>query len=547
MIEYYIPYKFHDSSEPYNTTVHCRGIDKDDYRSFKLVNSPCIIVEPFVYEDADESVLTTSLKKEFRTSKVTIIGGEIKSSPPYLIKDYSVSDFKEDDYKFSKVMGDDYTTMIALNKKRFFNLFTKNGDWTSERSVDYDSAQKHHIIITYNSALEHLMYKRASGASASGDGSDPSLPFQILSTKQWKEMMDDVDIIFTDLTRKEFEDIVVFEVPNRIDFASVDPSWLAGYTGLHTWYTENIEDLYRLAFISSRNMSDLVSISDRRGWKHLTDDILLSLNLDIYKSPSVEKFNTHHCVPGRYSNVYVYHLGDILLKFLELGGSDGLNHHAWKFFRKFGRWNFVISEVFNRYILNPLKFSLPDQCFYMDESYIFTYEPITTNFEPCKKIDYMIALCEGSYITFNGSDKSCVFKGTHPLAKPLFPAVKKAVENYMLCNSRNFDVNIEAITDMADKNKSSLSIPITVTKSNLEMYRDILDPSLIEKFDLNKVSLETINVWVRKCDSEDCLDSPSPGLTISCTYDGDRSIPIAEAHIRDVLYRLDRLEQHGMV
>lgn len=509
--EFFIPYKFHDNIDELETTVFCRGTESGKNKNFTLRQKSWMVIDPFRYPDESEEDAIESLQRTFKTSHVYY-----DNNDRFLIRDYTLEDFNEYDYKYVSFLPDTYTTKIIMNKKRFFNLFSDKGEWLDTRGVGYPDIKKRHLLVYHDKSKDVLMYKVVIDES-----------FQVLGESDWDLLRDEVDIIFSTVKQTVFEDKVSFKVPDRVDFAWISPEWRSDH--LDVWYSQMIPSLYELSFISSRNMSDILSIDSRKGWEYLTDDIILSVNLSLYESTKINRFPKNFCSPGKYSKLYCYNIGDILLRLLESSHCrETIN--IWKRFRSLNIWSPIITNIYNYERLNPSSFVIPDSCVYMDNKYLITTHPLENDFVPVKTVGYMIVISEGSYLTFDVESKVSIFKGKHPLCQPLFPAVKRSIENYMLCSARNFDVNIEAICDLTDKTKDSLRVITKVTKANCHTYKDILDEKSLEKLELNKVKEVEIPTWLRE------------NNMLSTKFDPKESLSASNTYIQNVLHSLDKIE-----
>lgn len=512
--ESFIPYKFHDEAHDGLTMVYCRGIDTGVLREFKLRQKSWLIVDPFRYPTQSDEEALASLQRSFRTSSVSYD----KESDRYLIRDFDQTDFCEDDYKSVSFLPDSYTTKIAMNKRRYYNLFSDKGEWTEDRGVEYPNMETHQLLLSVDPQTDALICKRASEES-----------FQTLTEDMWDEINDDIDIIFSNVRRSIFEDMLGATVPSRIDFAWISPQWNPDSVSLDVWYRKNLSDIYKISFMSSRNLSQILSIESKKDWEYLTDDMLLSIDLSLYETTKVNRFSKNYCIPGKYRNVYFYNMGDILLRLLEVP-SCPKTINIWKKFSSLSKWSAIMSNVYSYERLNPMNLSLPEICIYMDYQYFVTVSPLGDDYEPQFKSDFMIALSEGSYLTFDINSKRSVFKGRHPLSQPLFPAVRRSIENYMLCSARNFDVNIEAISDLTDKTKESLRIPVYITRANFHKNKSILEESVIEGFEIGKFKEMEISTWLRN------------GGSVTSEYDPKENLNASNAHIQHVLHSLDKIE-----
>lgn len=523
--EFYIPYKFYDKTRTDESLAFCRSSTSGKFKIFTIPRKSWLIVNPFRCEDSSVDELIESLQRVFKTSHVYHDESDL-----FLVNDYDLSDFNEYDFKSVTFLDDNYSINIALSKKRFYNAFSdgdggdsgvsgKETPWTDQRIDSKTDVSLGHMFITYDSNGKHLLYRKSHGKD-----------YQILTPKEWGLVNENIDIIFSDLTQESFQDLMNTKIQTRIDYVYVSPYWLSEYPDLRSWYEDYIEDLYQLSFMSARNMSDIVSVNSRSGWEILTDYIMLSKDISLFRSNKTNRFQTNYCIPGKYNNVYLYNIGDIQLSLL---GNSACRQtvKTQRFLQNLSRWNHIISNVFNNSLLDPTSFVIPESCVYIDSQYMAMSVPLSRGYQPARKIDYMIALNEGSYLTYDIASKKSVFRGLHPLSKPLFPAVRKAIENYMLCSARRFEVNIEAITDMIDKNRSSLKIVTKITRSNLEIYRSILPEKVLEDFELGKIDSTELSTWLGKS-----VDS------ITAIYDPEVTPKTSSKFIQGILNSLDRIE-----
>lgn len=510
MGELYIPYKFYDDPIKKQTTVFCREVNSSKYREISLENSTWLILDPFRYpfESIEEKIVT--LERVFKTNSVEYI-----SCDRFLIKNYSMIDFNENDYKYVSVPPETYTTKIAINQKRFYNLFTEKEEWTNQRGSGYADMQDYHMIIKETSD-GNILYRRISDQR-----------YQIFTRSLWNEIKDSIDIIFSNLPKNVFE-TEICQLDNSKDYVFINENWMKNYDNIDEWYISNISKVYELSFLSSRNISDILSINTRKEWEFLTDDIILSVNPSLYESPKVNRFLKNYCTPGKYKQLYKYSIGEYLLRLME-GSNCKTTLDIWKIFSKLGQWNSIISNIFNYERLNPDVFMMPDSCVYIDNEHLMTRIPLD-EVRSIECIDYVILLAEGSYITFDVNEKKTTFNGAHPLCRPLFLAGKRCIENYMLCSAKNFDVDIEAISDLTDKNAESLKILITITKYNLKKYQDILPRDLVERISNGELNSIEVPIWLGKTVN-----------SVTTVYDPKICIKSSEIYLDSLMYALDKI------
>lgn len=515
--ESFIPYKFNDESQDGLTVVYCRGTETGTLREFNLRQKSWLVVDPFRYPTQSDDEILTSLQKSFRTSAVFYD----KESDRYLVRDFDQTEFNEDDYKSVSFLPDTYTTKIAMNKKRYYNLFTSNGEWTDIKGDGYPDMKKHQLLLSTDPKTDALIYKRVSDDN-----------FENLTEEIWEFINGEIDIIFSDVKCSTFEELLGSKVPSRIDFAWISDQWNPNNLDLDVWYALNDDDIYLISFMASRNLSHVLNIETKNDWEYLTDDMLLQIDLSLYETTKCNRFDKNYCIPGKYRNLYFYNMGEILLRLLEnVQCSKTIN--IFKRFSVLSKWSSIISNVYSYEKLNPHNLILPEACIYMDYQYFVTITPLDDRYgtlSPFFKVDYMIALSEGSYLTFDINNKKSVFKGKHPLSQPLFPAIRQAIGNYMLCSAKNFNVNIEAISDMIEKSKESLRIPIYITTANFVKHRSLLDEETLEKFQDGRLKEKEISVWLK-----------DKG-TITTEYDPKETLYASNIYIQNVLHSLDKIE-----
>lgn len=506
----FIPYKFHDNLDLKETEVFCRETKTSEFRKFTLGEHNWMIVDPFKYLLETEEEKVASLERTFKTTTVFY-----NSRDRYLIKNYNTSSYNEGDYKSVSFLPEVYPTKISMNQKRFYNLFTENGEWTSDRGHGYSDMQSYHILIKKTDD-GNILYRRISEKK-----------YQVLTKSLWVEIKNDVDIIFSTISRSHFKGEIT-TIENEKDYVYVSPKWLSGYDSIDSWYADNISNLYELSFLSSRNISDIVRIDSKKGWELITDDIMLSINMSLYESPKTNRFPRNYSSPGKYTKAYRYRLGEFLLRLME-GSTCKNTLEIWKTFCKLGKWNPIISNIFNYERLSPNSFVIPDSCIYIDNEYIITRAPLKY-IDHYDQVDYIAVLSEGSYITFDLGKMKTIFKGSHPLCQPLFSAGKRCIENYMLLSAKNSDVNIEDISDLTDKTSESLKILTTITPNNLEKYQDILPLDLVNRVSQGELSSIEVPMWLGK----------STG-SVTTVYDPEICIKSSNVYLDSLMHSLDKI------
>lgn len=535
--EKFIPFKFFDNPIKKNTEVYCRGVETGIFKVFTLRNSSWAIVDPFRYPSDSDGEKIHFLQKIFETSNVFH-----DPCDRYMIKNYRNKTLDENNFKYISYLPNNYTTKIVMgttkigvcdsknsmsetgnvmDKKRYYNLFTEEGAWTNERGSGYKNMQNHHILMK-KSDDNKLYFKKI------GDNQ-----FEELTNPIWTILVDDVDMIFTQIALHDLEEMMKIKIENNIDYVYISDKWISEDGGanasLEHWYLENIASIYELSFLSSRNISDILSLETKKDWEKITEDIILSINIPLYESPKVSRFPKNYAIPGKYNNVYCYRLGDYLLKFLE--NSDCKEtQEIWKKFSRLGKWGNIISNIFNYERLDPVDFSIPETCIYMDPEFIITRSPIISiNF--ISSIEYCIVISEGSYITFNTITNKSKFHGLHELCKPTFMAGKRCIENFMLCSAKKFDVKLEAISNLTDKTPESLKIMVKITPSNVGKYQRVLPSYIVEQFDRDEIKEITIPMWFGET-----MNDFTP------IFDPQVSVKTSNAYLDHLMHLLSRIK-----
>lgn len=484
--EKFIPFKFFDNPIKKNTEVYCRGVETGVFKEFNLRYSSWAIVDPFRYPSETDDEKIHFLQKIFETSNVFY-----DPCDRYLIKNYRNTSLDENNFKYISYLPNNYITKIVMNKKRYYNLFSEDGDWTNERGSGYKNMQHHHILIKKGDDNK-LHYKKVGDTH-----------FEVLNYQIWTLLVDDIDLIFTQIPLLELEDYLKTKIENNIDYVYISSKWIsrdcasdtsgASFSSIEQWYVDNISSIYEISFLSSRNISDIVSIENKKDWEKITEDIIASINIPLYESPKVNRVLKNYAISGKYNNVYCYRLGDYLLKLLE--NTDCKETlEIWKKFSRLGKWGNIISNIFNYERLDPLDFSIPETCIYIDNEIIITRNPIIS-IQYTSIVEYCIIIAEGSYITFNSITNKSNFHGLHPLCNSSIMAGKRCIENYMLCSAKKFDVKLEAISNLTDKTPESLKIMVKITPSNLGKYQRVLPSYIVEKFDRDEIKEITIPMW----------------------------------------------------
>jgi hypothetical protein len=509
--DHFIPFKFFDNSEKNITEVYCRGVETETFIKFTLRASSWLIVDPFRYTCETDEEKIAALQILFGTTYV--------SHDPcdrFLVKNYIPNNVNESDFKYISYLPNSYSTKIAMNKKRYYNLFTESGEWTEERGRGYKNMQNHHLLIKVGRDMK-IEYKKP------GDSR-----YEVLTSEIWTLLADDIDLIFSDMPKEYIETQLEIHFENNIDYCQIAEGWIPEDGTLQNWYNDNISGLYEMSFLSARNISDIVCIDSSASWAQLTEDILLSVNIPLFETAKTNRFPKNFAAHGKYTGVYCYRLGDYLLKLMESSTCKD-TIEMWKKFSRLSKWSNVIGELFNYNRLNPLEFILPENCIYIDNNYIFMKTQIPL-IEHIAIYDYTIVMAEGSYITFNISTKKSKFHGLHPLCRPLFTAGKRCIENYMLCSARNFEIKTEAISDLTDKTSDSLKIMVQVTPANLAKYQRYLPRNIIEKFDKGGIDEMTVFMWFGESMNE-----------LTTIFDPSVCIKTSNQYLDHLMHMLDKI------
>jgi hypothetical protein len=100
----------------------------------------------------------------------------------------------------------------------------------------------------------------------------------------------------------------------------------------------------------------------------------------------------------------------------------------------------------------------------------------------------------------------------------------------MLCSARNFDVNIEAISDLTDKNSESLKIVTTITPNNLEKYQDILPKDLVNRVSQGELKSIEVPMWLGKTIG-----------TVTTVYEPEICIRSSNLYLDSLMHALDKV------
>lgn len=509
--EKFIPFKFFDNPDRNIIEVYCRGVENGSFKMFTLKRNSWIIVDPFRYPSESEDEKILSLQDIFGTVSVFH-----NPCDRYLIKNSKPADLEENDFKYISFLPQSYTIEIIMSNKRFYNLFSEDGDWTEKRGTRYKNIQEHHLLVRYN---------QDGNLECKTPHEDR---YHVLDKQNWPLFSDNTDIIFTTIKKETFENLLDIKLENSVDYAKISNRWIPEDVSLHKWYLENISSIYELSFLSSRNISDIVCIDTRKGWECITSDIMLSISIPLFEASKVKRIPRNYAVPGKYNNIYAYRIGDLLLKLMEESDCKSTVGIFSKF-SNLSRWSSIIANVFACEKLNPLEFIIPDSCVYIDNEYIMTKLPLE-ELKPVNTLEYIIIMAEGSYITFDSLTKKSYFHGQHPLCNPMFMAGKRCIENYMLCSASNFDVKIEAISDLTDKNADSLKIMVRITPDNINKYERVLPTYIIDQFDRNEISEKEIPMWLGENINE-----------YTTIYDPQTCIKTSNQYLVHLMFLLDKI------
>lgn len=466
----YIPYFFSDDDN--QTTIHCRNIKTGEYKFFISEYRNWIIIKPFRYSYENEEDIIESLKRVFKTNQVK------KYEEYYILSDYDNHNYIENDYKEVIKLPSNYTTKILLNNRRYFNLFSENDEWTSEKGTSYPDIESHHFFLTED-LNGNFIFKFANDSK-----------FQILTPSIWENIYDRVDVIFTTIRRSKF----TLVLPEKIDYAWISPYWRENIENMDEWYQKNIKDIFLLMYMSSRNVSDILWLNSREDWNILTDDIFISKDLGMYGKARLTKYNKNYAIPGKYRNIYVYNLGEILKNHMK-NCTDHNTEIAYRICNSLSKFPYIVSSIYNNESVSPAVFSIPENSIYLNERYLFTISPLE-GYKEFNKIEYVIVLGEGSYMTFDQKNQDFKVYGQHPLCRPLFAAAKKSIRNYMMWDSQGGDANIRIISDMIDKNEETLCIPTVVNQFNYKRYMDVLPEDIKTRFGNGTITEYVLNLWL---------------------------------------------------
>lgn len=518
--EKYIPYKFIDSKETSETIVFCREIESGFFKQFFLPAGKWIIIDPFRYENETIDEIKLSLKKIFQTSSVYYES----SWDRFVISDYDGRNYDENNFKSSLVLPNNYRSKIVMNKKRFYNLFSSDGEWLNERGSGYFGMEKGHLFL----------YQSLDGTWYSRTAIDPLGEWRI-ATGDSAINFEDTDVIFSSTRIEVFEKAFEVNIPPKVDYIHLRTSAFIDERSnnenflfnerIDEWYEKNIRSLYTISFLSSRNLSEIL-LQTEKEWKELADDISLGLDPSLYGGRKITRFHRNFSNRGKYNKVYFYGMGDILLALMgrslvprtkmlaeNLSGVSFLSEVIWNFF--------ALED------LDPEKFLLPNSAVYMDKQFLVTYKQLDGIGEPHHTYDYMVVIGDGSYIVFDKKIDKTLFYGSHQLCNPIFPAVKKCIEKYIICKAHDYEAKIDAICRLTEKDEVSLRSDIEVTQRNVIDYQKYLSSDEIEK--IRKDEKVLLSLWL-----------VSEEKSIS-HYEKTRVMGGSTEYIHTILQRLDRI------
>lgn len=536
----YIPYRYVKVPGREEVRIFTRGVDRDDRKTFVHSTSKWIIIDPHRYIDETDDDILKMLATQFQTSSVIYD----ENSDRFIVKDSTIpigSDsfaIEEQSYRSVVVLPDSYTTHIIMNSKRFYNSLEANGstDGTWLNSRQSKNHQGHHYFLTSKEFCK---------------ATDPT---HTQGPKSLRKLLPDVDVIFSNLDQETAETIYG-GFPTEIDFVRVshisDDSPKA-LTELGVWYAENISQLYKLSFISARNLSD-VWPQNKDISRKIAEDILLGFNLSLYSGNGVmiagripESFGTR----GKYSNVYVYQVSNVLRGLLEKS-EDPLTRDVGALLDGIENFSDIINTIFLSPKLAPEDYVIPnDNVFYFDQHILCSTERLYASEynATIEKVDYIIVLgaqsmikcIKGSnsdhrlndesrmYLPVSDQEDHIIFTGIHHICRPLFPAVLKAVRGYAIAMMYNPHNEWEILTRLVDLTASNFEITIIVTDSNVDQYKYLLDDEEIEIMEKRNVELK-ISAWLTGMGT----------MELSRNFDQTKTVAPSLGYIKRILRVLD--------
>ena len=530
----YIPYRYFQVPERNEIRIFTRGVEKDDRKTFVHTSSRWIIIDPHHYIDETDDDIMKMLSSQFQTTSVAYD----ERSRRFVVKDSTMplgaDSFSVDEqfFKSVNVLPDNYTTHIVMNQKRFYNCFESDGSWLTSRQAK--NHQSHHYFLTKEE------FCKATN------------PTQTQGPKSFRKALHDVDIIFSNLDQDSIERLYG-GIPNEIDFVRVpqiDEDSSKALIEIGVWYSENIAQLYKLSFISSRNLSD-VWPQNKEISRKIAEDILLGLNLSLYSNNGVviaDRIPESFGERGKYSNVHFYQISTVLRKLLE-ESTDPITHEVGVSLEGIENFSDIITTIFLSQRLLPAEFMIPeDSVFYFDRRVLCSTErlPIEDYGVPTENVDYAIVLGAQSMIKciksnnfghrLNESTRSSTLDqedhiipiGIHHICQPLFPAAWKAVKRYAIAMMYDYKTEWEMITRFVDQTGPDFEIDVIVTSSNIDQYKYLLDSEELELMEKKNVELK-ISVWLTGVEANQ----------LSRKFEHVRTIAPSLSYIKRVLRVLD--------
>lgn len=530
----YIPYKYVIIPDSNEVRIYTRGFDNDDRQMFTHQRSDWLIIDPHRYIGETEDDIRRMLANQFQSSSVSFDERSsrfiVRNSP--ISVDYESSTIDESNFKSVILLPDNYTTHIIMNGKRFYNNIDASGKWLISRQPK--SHQVHHYFAT---------------ATEFCKATDPA---HVKGYKSFRHAISngDVDIVFSPLDQDSFERIYG-GLPTEVDYVKIPSAnssrksiEIKTLTDITAWYVENIAQLYKLSFISSRNLGD-VWPHNRETSKRISEDILLGLNLSLYSSGGVVhegNLPQSFGIRGKYANVYFYRTGHVLRNLLQ-ESADPLTNYVGKSLEGIEDFADVISYIFMSTKLMPQEFTIPPQAFYFDRQILCSSGPILQeDYEITREnVDYVIVLgaqamikCikssnPGHYLNSNGDQNDhVIFSGLHHICTPLFPAALKAVRDYSLGMMYESLREWEILLRFVDSQPSSFEINLTITRSNVDHYKHLLTKEEMDQI-MKKDEELHIKTWLTSMDTNE----------LTRTFDGAKTREPSLNYIRRVLGTLD--------
>lgn len=527
----YVPYKYAKIVDSNEVQIFARGIERDDRKVFTHQSSDWLVVDPHRYVGENEEDIRRMLAGQFQTSSVSFDDKSsrfiVRNSPVPI--GHNAFNINESDFRSLIQLPDNYTTHIIMNGKRFYNNIDATGKWLNSRQAK--SHQTHHYFATATEFCRAVDPQHAK------------------SYKSFRHAVSngDVDIVFANIDQDDFERIYG-HLPIEVDYVQIPSASttirVKTINDITAWYVENIARLYKLSFISSRNLSD-VWPQNKESSKRIAEDILLGLNLSLYSGNSIlydvtlpQSFG----IRGKYSNVYFYKIGYVLRNLLQ-ESADSLTNYVGKSLEGIEDFSDIISYIFMSTKLAPGDFTLPPHAFYFDRQILCSSAPILQDdYEITREnVDYVIVLGAQSMIKCvkssnhshylnagNDQDDHIIFTGLHHICTPLFPAALKAVRDYALGMMYNSLMDWEILVRFVDSHSSSFEIHLAITRANLDHYRYLLTPEEIETI-IKKDEILSISTWLTSTDNHE----------LTRTFDAVKTTVPSLNYIKRVLGTLD--------